>query len=338
MRYSHRFFLYAPVAFLLLLAIAVMVWWKTSATAFDDRLTAANGRIIMPGVRISYASKTIGGFPFRLDSVMDGFTVEVQMRTGPLVWRSEHLAIHALTYGRNEQIYEAAGAQTLSWTDSDGAAHRELFLPGTLRASAILGGGRLSRFDLDAVALTSRDFAAGRLQFHLRHAPDRDALQFALSGDNVRMTVDGHPGAAQQIEIEGALAPAVPLAALLAGGADWRSAADSWRLDGGRLQIERIEAVQGALATHGAGQFSLDEGHLLQGRLALSAEAQPHLIYIFKGERIYSNAISQGVAVAPPFAGGRSDVSGASPQQSADLIKNIEAVLGSHTVELHPLY
>jgi hypothetical protein len=281
MRYSSRLFLYGPVVLLLLFAIAVMVWWKVSAAAFDARLAADNGREVMPGVRMSYVSKSIGGFPFRLDSVFDGFALEVQTRTGPLVWRAEHFAVHALTYGPNHQIFEAAGTQELAWTDSEGAHHRYAFVPGSLRASANIIDGRLSRFDLDAVAVNGRALSAGRLQFHMRREPGHDALDFVLSGEGVRLAPTLRAGFGSEIrhlDVEGNVVPAFPLQPLLSGLADWRAAADAWRQRLGSVALQRLDISWGGLSAAGTGRFGLDAAHYPAGFLNLEIDGADRIL------------------------------------------------------------
>ena len=52
MRYSNRFFLYAPLALLLILAaVVVSHWWKV-AGALDTRLKAMKGHDAVPGVTL----------------------------------------------------------------------------------------------------------------------------------------------------------------------------------------------------------------------------------------------------------------------------------------------
>jgi hypothetical protein len=270
MTYSNRIFLYGPVVLLLLIAAAVMVNWKLAADSFDARLTADNGHEIMPGVWMSYGSKEMEGFPFRLDSVMDGFTLQVQMRTGPLVWHAEQFAIHALTYGRNQQIFEAAGTQTLSWTDSDGVHRRWSFVPGSLRASAILADGRLSRFDLDAVAIASPELSATRLQFHMRHAPSRDALDIVVNGDRIRLAPILRPGMGDEIRevnLSGTVSPSLPFQSLLSGQSDWRAATEDWRRREGRLTVSRFDLAWGTIRGHGRLDLRLDQTHRLEGNI-----------------------------------------------------------------------
>ena len=119
MRYSNRLFLYAPFVVLLVLASAVMLRWREVAHEWETKLLAANGgREIAPGVTLHFASEEIEGFPFNLDAVLVHMVLAVQSTRGPLSLKSERFAIHALTYGQEQQIFEAAGTQTVSWTDA----------------------------------------------------------------------------------------------------------------------------------------------------------------------------------------------------------------------------
>lgn len=168
MKYSSRFFLWAPLALLLTLAALAMLHWWIDASALSKRLDAVNGHEIMPGVRVSFAQKRIAGFPFRLDTILKDLRVEVREVDGPVVWTTQDFAVHALTYGRVQAILEAAGPQTLTWHDARGAAHRFTFLPGSFRASAVLQDAKLVRFDSEIVDLDGADFRAADAQLHLR--------------------------------------------------------------------------------------------------------------------------------------------------------------------------
>jgi hypothetical protein len=369
MSYSHRFFLYAPLALLLMFAAAVMIYWRLVAAPFDASLAAANGREIMPGVRMDYASKSLGGFPFRLDAVLDGFSLQVQTRNGPFVWHAEHFAVHALTYGRNHQIFEAAGTQTLAWTDSEGARHRYAFVPGSMRASAIVSGGRLSQFDLDIAALASRELSVARLQFHVRRQPGHDALQFVLSADNLRRTIAGGTGTDQDISVAGVLAPAAPLAALLGGESGWRAAAELWRQHHGSLTIERIESIKDQIRESGSGALALDAQHRLQGRIALTFQAPeqvtkigrnpspaqlqyqwltlrghrdpsgwPQLTYLFDDGHIYFDSISPNTIVFDPGTDRKVPYSYGPPSEFGEWMQRTESMRPSDAVVLHPLY
>ena len=145
----------------------------------------------LPGITMAYASKTISGFPFNIDVVFTGFTVEGQGAHGPFRWTTEKFALHRLTYGRAQDIYEAAGNQTLIWADGHGKSHELNFLPGLLHASAGMDGRGLLRFDLEAVAAAGQDsdgvpFTAAHAGLHLRRDPKADALDLMISGDDIK--------------------------------------------------------------------------------------------------------------------------------------------------------
>lgn len=244
MRYSHRFFLYAPIGMLLLLAATVMAYWKHAADSFDARLTQSNGHEIMPGVRFIYASRSMGGFPFRLDSLIDGLSIQLETDAGPLGWRTQHFAMHMLDYDQSQQIFEADGTQSISWTDDSGSPHVASFVPGTLRASAITSGGGLSRFDMDVVGLNAPNLSGDRLQLHIRHDPVRNALDFVMQGDQLRLACSKGTAASRDLTVEGQIVPADSFRGLLEGRSDWRSAYNGWLRSRGRIEVKRIDAQQ----------------------------------------------------------------------------------------------
>jgi hypothetical protein len=269
MRYSSRFFLYAPIAALLTLAAIAMAHWWIVASALDKRLAAVNGHEIMPGVKISFASKRIAGFPFRLETRLDGLRIEVAEKDGPVVWTTEQFASHALAYGRIQAIFEAAGKQTLSWRDASGRAHTFAFLPGTFRASAILENGELVRFDSQIVDLAGSDFRAAKLEFHFRTNKDRiDAYLLlqsahiaggyaaALGPDLQSLTASAslnHRAAALDAALRGQIAPAAAL--------------DKWREAGGAIAVGNLALAWKKRAASFSGRLTLDEHHDLAGTL-----------------------------------------------------------------------
>lgn len=238
MKYSSRFFLYAPLGvFLVLLAVVGIRWW-VMADALSDRLAAANGHEIMPGVTMRFAARSITGFPFSLDAQFRNVSFTLATPSGATRWQSEKFASHALTYGRDETIFEAAGHQNLDWTGPDGRSHALAFAVGALRASAIARDGELIRFDLDLVGFGAKAFTAQRLQLHARQsardridvkamleAPRPAAGQCALLGERVA-----------QIEIAAAIDEAATFGPLLGGKQDWQSAVGQMHRMGGGVR------------------------------------------------------------------------------------------------------
>jgi hypothetical protein len=225
--YSSRFFLYAPLGVFLALCVAASAAWWIKASDLSERLTAVNGHAVMPGVTVSFAAKKIGGFPFNLDTELTGFSVSVATPDGLTRWRSEKFAMHALTYGRDETIFEAAGKQRLEWDHG-----RSLdFAVGALRASAILRGHALNRFDLDLIGFGSKAFTAQRLQFHVRQ--DGEALQIFAAADGLTHCRKN------ALRTEATVTGREALARLQKGEESWTAAIARWRAGGGSVQTDK---------------------------------------------------------------------------------------------------
>jgi hypothetical protein len=322
MRYSSRFFLYAPVVMFGSLAAAVMVWWWIAASALDKELDAANGREVVPGVKLSFSSKKIAGFPFRLDTLLENVRIEVTTTQGPLVWRTEHFASHALNYGREQAIYEAAGRQEISWRDDDGTLHDFRFVAGWLRASSIASHGTLVRFDLDIVEIASPDLGAGRVQFHVRRDPAGDALDIAASGDTIKLGPSLQAGFGDTLShmlLLGKLAPAHSFAPLLAGASDWRRATDDWRNRNGVFSVDQLDIKWNKLRAAGRGDLALDPTHRLNGNIRLDIDGTKASVAGAAGNGKLANALDTIVAQDPKAAEGTLPVSLTFKNGSANL-------------------
>ncbi|HEY8698703.1 MAG TPA: DUF2125 domain-containing protein [Rhizomicrobium sp.] len=267
MKYSSRFFLWAPLALLLTLAALAMIHWWIDASALSKRLDAVNGHEIMPGVRVSFAQKRIAGFPFRLDTILKDLRVEVREVDGSLIWMTQDFAMHALTYGRVQAILEAAGPQTLTWHDAHGGAHRFEFLPGSFRASAILQDGRLVRFDSEIVDLDGADFRAADAQFHFRIRGDAIDTFVKLQ----RAYIPGGYAAAlgpniDELTAKGTLDSASTLDRLLRGLESPSDALDGWRRRGA-LDVTDFSLKRKQQRLSLRGRLTLDAHHDLSGTL-----------------------------------------------------------------------
>jgi hypothetical protein len=274
MKYSSRFFLYAPFAGMLLLAAVAMIHWWVVASALATRLDAVNGREIVPGVRIGFSHKTLAGFPFRMDILLKNRRIEIAEMDGPVIWTSEDFAMHELTYGRVQAIFEAAGRQTLSWNDTQGTVHRFAFLPGTFRASSILRDGRLVRFDGEIVDLNGDAFRAGNAQLHMRATKTGIDLYLSLS----RAQVQGGYAAALGPDIASLIFSATldhsdKLQALLRGAQAPQAALEEWRQSGGALAVSDFALTKGKTTAHYAGRLTLDDHHYVVGALVSTSSS-----------------------------------------------------------------
>jgi hypothetical protein len=300
MKYSSRFFLYAPLALFLALAAGVGVNWWIDAGALARRLDALNGRPALPGVTLYFSSKRIGGFPFNLDVVFRDFRVEVATGHGPSTWTSEKFALHALTYGREQIIVEAAGRQLVTWTDLDGVHHARPFEVGEWHASAITDVRGVRRFDMDLIGLGSAVLTAARLQMHARLDPAGNALDIAAVADAVRpspalSSLFGETIA--QIRLNASATPARSFDAIRAARASWQDALEAWRTAGGSLRIATLELRWERLGAMGVGTLSLDETHTVQGLLDFKVAGIATLLDSAARHHV-RGASNQGIAAA----------------------------------------
>jgi hypothetical protein len=300
MKYSSRFFLYAPLALFLAIAIGVGANWWIEASAFSKKLDSLNGRPALPGVTIFFSTKRIGGFPFNLDVVFKDFHIEVATDHGPSMWKSHDFAMHALTYGREQLIFEAAGQQLLTWTDLDGVHHALPFEVGQWHASSITDAAGLKRFDMDLIGFGSPALTAARVQIHARINPAGTAIDIAAAADSVRPS----PPLASlfgetilQIRLNASASPVNAFDSIRGARASWQDALENWRNANGSLQIDDLELTWDRLSAMGKGALSLDDMHAVQGLLDFKVAGIQTLLDNAARHHV-SAAVNRGIAAA----------------------------------------
>ena len=290
MKYSSRFFLYAPLALFLILAAGAGVMWWLAANALSARLDTLNGHEAVPGVTLHFKSKSISGFPFNLDVVFEDLHVEVATPHGPSSWTSEKFALHALTYGREQMIFEATGHQLLSWTDLAHERHTMPFEVGEWHASAIEGERGVSRIDFDLIGFGSPALTAARVQIHARVTPDGTAIEIAAAADVVHLSPRLSSLFGDDIKLvrlNASAAPSRTFDGLRAGRTDFVDAAERWRAANGQLTVSDLEITWDRLSVMGKGALTLDATHSVEGLLdfkvagieTLLAAAQRHGVH-----------------------------------------------------------
>ncbi len=278
MRYSHRFFLYAPVAALLLLGLAASLYWLSAYQRFTTALSRLNGQDVVPGVRLSYEKVETGGFPFRLDAVLRNVRLQLQTSHGPMSWTSQHFALHSLDYGDMHILLEAAGRQQLSWYDRNGTRHRLDFTPGLLRASVLGDHNVVRRIDVELYDARTQLFRVVHAEFHLRKDPRRNALDLVLMADRLRLHGKSTAAPADHVirfRLDGLITPATSWHGLLAGEASWRQTAAAFRAASGRLDIQHLRLAWRSAQAQGDGVLSLDDAARPQGILNFAVRGQP---------------------------------------------------------------
>jgi hypothetical protein len=270
MNYSHRIFLYGPVGLLALLMVAVAAYWWHASSAISKRLDALNGHEVAPGTHFSFTQKTMSGFPFRVDGELDGLRISIDTSHGPAVWTADKFAFHSLTYGRTQLVFEAAGAQHLEWHRGNRALHTYDFLPGSLRASAIMSEHRLARFDLVALNVASADISASEVQLHLRDDPKFDGVDIFVTANGVHFAPDEAPAFGPDMKhfsVNAMVSPGSSFAGFLSGHGDWRAGASDWHARHGGMLVNAVEINWGPLDTVGKGALAVDDLHRPVGEI-----------------------------------------------------------------------
>jgi hypothetical protein len=247
-KYSSRFWLYAPISVFLLLAIAAMVHWWILDSAFEKKLAALKGHEAVPGITLDWDRVEVGGFPFRIDANFSNFRVQGAGAHGPFSWKTDKFAAHALTYGRRQVIYEAAGQQDLRLTLVPGQKPAALsFQVGSLRASSINNSSGLARFDLDMAQAGQSHWTINRFQFHMRRDPDGKNLDLVFQLEGLALRIQPIPGIALAVK-PGDLSFYATLNHLdafkdfLDGKTSWPDAAEKWRAEGGSATLSQVKS------------------------------------------------------------------------------------------------
>jgi hypothetical protein len=247
-KYSSRFWLYAPISLFLLLAAATMAHWWILDAAFEKKLAALKGHEATPGITLDWDKVEVGGFPFRMDADFANFRVAGAGAHGPFSWKTEKFALHALTYGRRQVIYEAAGRQDLGLTLVDGQKPVTLsFQVGSLRASSINTANGLARFDLDMASAGESGWTVSRFQFHMRRDPDGKNLDLMFQLDGLQMRIRPIAGLALTVKpgnlsFYATLDHLDSLKGFLGGTASWPEAVETWRAAGGKATLSQVKA------------------------------------------------------------------------------------------------
>ncbi|HYM18806.1 MAG TPA: DUF2125 domain-containing protein [Micropepsaceae bacterium] len=329
MSYSNRIWMYGPVGLLLLAVVLFSVFWRVQADTLAARLDRANGGEIVPGVVFAFAEKSITGYPFRLDVVLSGVTFVHRAAEGEMAWRTEKLAIHFLSYNHDRYIFETTGLQSFARPGAPGAPQRVVYVtPAIARASAVLNGDRIARFDLDLWQPQAKDASlnadpnltlnAQRAQLHLLERSD-NTVDVAMKIEEAQVGAGYRPAlgsAIKLIELRGKLVQGQTLDNLRLAQESVSDAIDQWRQQGGTLAVESLALDWAGMNTTLVGTISLDAEHrpagalvgafdpaalvasLSKGGLKLTGMGQGTLSLTFKDGDVRVGVNSGGVAPA----------------------------------------
>jgi hypothetical protein len=289
-----RFWLFAPLALLMLAAAAWTAAWfmirNEAARALDNWIA----REARAGRQWQCADRTIGGFPFRIEVSCDTLALLRPgsrltlgaTRTVAQVYRPRHLIAHVSGPLRFEEgPIRLAG----EWRSLEASVR--MSADGLQRASLVASGPELR---LTGWAAEEIGLRAQRLETHLRPNPSRFASEGAYdwslqAAGAVVPRLDDLIGGAEAADLD------VQLTATQARDVAARpliAELERWREARGRIEVTRLALAKGARRVEGKGQFGLDAAHRPQGRAEIAAAGVEGLLgTVLSARNAAANAI-----------------------------------------------
>ncbi len=267
-----RVWLYAPYG---ALVIAILVWsgvWLLVSHAAVTRMDEAAARLRAQGWTVTWASRQLGGYPFRLNLRLGAARI-----AEPSGWSVAAPALEAEAYAYAPGHWVMIAPQGVTLTRPNGGAVSvagevlkasviragdqqtpQIAIEGRKLSAAPLSGGRpLPIAAADRFALYLRPLAQDQAEFQLQ----LDGATPAAGGLLARLSADH----ALNLVWDEALSHAGALS-----GRDWPSAVRRWSLAGGDLSLVHGELSAGGVSlTAQSGRLTVGDDGYLAGRVAL---------------------------------------------------------------------
>ncbi len=303
-----RLGLWAPFALVLVGAGAWSLAWVWLSGETLRRMDSARASLAGGSWQVSWKSRALSGFPFRLD--LDLADARLRGRSG---WILAAPRLEAEAFVFSPGYWVAVAPEGVTFIRRSGGP--VAVGARVLRASLSDAGARPPRLSIEGEGLTFAPaagaepfFVTAAREFHLHTRPgpgDRGALFVELRQASVRLSgLMGRIAAGKPV---GLAADAVYSHAGALAGEDWPSAVRAWTSAGGALFVRRIEVDAGdAVLDARAGTLTVGPDGRLRGSLtATLRQAQRALA-----------AMGEAGAIAPEAAGAAAMVVGARGQGS----------------------
>lgn len=279
----------APALVLALLAAAWTGLWFYAARRADATVAAWIEREAHAGRVYACASRSVGGYPFRIEMRCNEPRAELRLRSEPVLLRAREMLAVAQIYQPDLVIAEISGPMTIgAGSTGDYVADWKLLqasvrgLPRAAeRISVVLDEPVLRAADMPA----DRSIAnAKRAELHVRQAPGPAAGAppvFELGARLTTAVLGGVPVLAQRpFEAEAE--------AVLRGIADLSSKPlperlREWQAGGGRLELTRARLQQADALAVARGELGLTPQGRLDGTVALTMAGLDQLVVALFG-------------------------------------------------------
>ncbi|MHB8530348.1 MAG: DUF2125 domain-containing protein [Caulobacteraceae bacterium] len=279
-RKAGRFGLYAPIAVLILAALACSAAWFRLAAEVRERMDAQRARLDRDGYVVDWEGRAISGYPFRLD--VDLRRVRVREPSG---WAlaAPSLKAEAFVFAPGHWVAVAPDGVVFTRRVGGPVVVRARMLRASLSAIDETPP-RLSIEGLDLVFQAPRGAAAfsvtaaDAVHFHTRAAAgDQGAVFFELDQARTRL-----PGLMGRIAAGKPLTLAADIvydhAASLAGP-DWPSAVRAWSAAGGVMAVRDLQVTTGeAVLNARSGRLAVADDGRLRGALTATLGRAPQAL------------------------------------------------------------
>ncbi len=303
-----RFWLYAPYAAALVAALGYSAGWLAASQGLADGLDKAAAGLRAQGYQISWARRTVGGWPFRLDvTLIDARIAE------PSGWaiQTPELKAEAYTYAADHWLFVVPQSLTVT---RPGAG--PVTIAGQALRASLAGPDDAQRLSIVGDKLTfvpapgAAPFAfaaADQIELHLEPGPDdQAALLFRLNGATPAPGgVLARIASARPVSIQW---DSIISRRSALKGASWPAMVRAWSAAGGAMTVRHAGISAGDVGLGGDnGRLTVSADGRVQGALNLTLQKGPAAIALLgqaPGTSAAALAAAAAVAEARRLVGG----------------------------------
>jgi hypothetical protein len=296
-----RFWLYAPLALLVLVAVAWSAAWFQIRNRAGVEIERWLAKEAQAGRQWVCPNREIGGFPFRIEVTCPALTLRQKDGVQVSLGRVESVA---QVYQPRLVITEMEGPLRL--TDGTVTVEGGWDLLQTSVHGAPDGIQRISivadnpSFTVRGAAAEDVAVSSGHLEVHLRPTPARSqegAYDAAIDARQARVpALDALFGGGEPANLQ------MDVTATQAKGFSGRPVIEEierWRAAGGRLDILQFSLTKGGNRIEAKGDLKLDEVHRPAGQLQIAAAGLDRLVGALTGGRVGGNLLGALLGQAP---------------------------------------
>ncbi len=333
-RKVRRWGLGLPYAMAIILAAGWCVGWFWVRGQAEQQMDAERDRLVAAGYPVSWQTRSIDGFPFRLDLHLTGVSLGEPSGWALAIPRLE---AEAYAYSPDHWVLVAPDGVTFNRPKGGGVAVQAR----ALRASLSNFGDYPPRLSVEGEDLTftaspgAKPYfvtAAKAFNLHLRAGPnDMGAVYVGLDQADANLT--GLMARIAQGKPIGITADALFTKAGAFTGRDWPGAVQAWSAAGGAFQVRQITVAAGdSILDARAGALSVDRDGRLAGSLNASLRQAPKaLAAMGRAGAITPRSAESAASVAQAAQQGAGDQQGAAAHLTLDF-KDGQTTLGAVSV------